>query len=72
MLNKTCLESSSYQNQIKLRLVTPSVGLGHISPLAWEHVNLTGDYNWDKLLLQALEALRPIREQKIATRFPGK
>jgi TnpA family transposase len=46
--------------------------LPHISPLAWDHVNLTGDYIWEKLLPKILTALRPLREQKIATRFPKK
>ncbi len=43
--------------------------LAHISPLAWEHVNLGGDYAWDKLLPKKPDALRPLREHKIATRF---
>ena len=21
--------------------------LAHLSPLGWEHINLTGDYHWD-------------------------
>lgn len=42
--------------------------LPHVSPLAWEHVNLTGDFNWDKLLPNG-DSLRQLREAKIASRF---
>lgn len=47
---------------------TPEHLLPHISPLAWEHVNLTGDFNWDKLLPNR-DGLRQLRETKIASRF---
>ena len=35
--------------------------LPHISPLGWEHINLTGDYNWyqDRLVEQG--KFRPLR-----------
>ncbi len=46
--------------------------LPHISPLAWDHINLIGDYVWDKLLPKNPDVLRPLREHKLATRFPGR
>ncbi len=35
--------------------------LQHLSPLGWQHVNLTGDYLWADVE-QAAEGLRPLRE----------
>ncbi|MDQ2810200.1 MAG: Tn3 family transposase [Chloroflexota bacterium] len=37
--------------------------LAHISPLSWEHINLTGDYRWDLRLISALESRRPLRDR---------
>ena len=45
--------------------------LQHVSPLAWEHINLTGDYAWEKLLPNTPNALRALRTEKIAARFQG-
>jgi hypothetical protein len=28
-------------------LLSPDM-LAHVSPLGWEHINLTGDYRWPK------------------------
>jgi TnpA family transposase len=37
--------------------------LAHLSPLGWEHVNLTGDYVWDarSSMSQNPDGLRPLR-----------
>ena len=33
----------------------------HLSPLRWEHINLTGDYIWENLLPETTNTLRPLR-----------
>jgi hypothetical protein len=39
--------------------------LQYLSPLGWEHINLTGDYQWrDKMLAQ--NRFRPLRIQNPA------
>ena len=37
--------------------------LAHLSPLGWEHVNLTGDYIWAALeqTTESRDGLRPLR-----------
>jgi hypothetical protein len=35
--------------------------LQHVSPLGWEHVNLTGDYRWHSNKRVAKDGFRPIR-----------
>jgi hypothetical protein len=37
--------------------------LAHLSPLGWEHVNLTGDYVWaaEQDVSENLDGLRPLR-----------
>jgi TnpA family transposase len=35
--------------------------LQHLSPLGWEHINLTGDYKWQKSNLVASGRFRPLR-----------
>ncbi len=39
--------------------------LAHLSPLGWEHVNLTGDYVWgvEQSLSENIDGLRPLRTQ---------
>jgi hypothetical protein len=32
-----------------------------LSPLGWEHINLTGDYVWDLRQTRTLQRLRPLR-----------
>jgi len=39
----------------------PADCLPHLSPLGWEHINLTGDYLWDLLQTTTLERLRALR-----------
>lgn len=35
--------------------------LRHLSPLGWEHINLTGDYQWNFKHIPAAGQLRPLR-----------
>lgn len=35
--------------------------LQHLSPLGWDHINLTGDYIWDAQVLDGAEQFRPLR-----------
>lgn len=35
--------------------------LAHLSPLGWEHIQLTGDYRWNYPPQEQLEQLRPLR-----------
>jgi TnpA family transposase len=40
----------------------PAFGdLAHLSPLGWEHINLTGDYHWDTLPILGPDEFRPLR-----------
>ena len=36
--------------------------LTHLSPLSWEHINLTGDYVWHANKRVAKGGLRPLRK----------
>ena len=38
-----------------------SVDLAHLSPLGWEHINLTGDYRWDTSPTLGPDEFRPLR-----------
>jgi TnpA family transposase len=35
--------------------------LAHLSPLGWEHINLTGDYHWDSSPAYGPDQFRPLR-----------
>jgi hypothetical protein len=35
--------------------------LAHLSPLGWEHINLTGDYYWDTSPTLGPDEFRPLR-----------
>ena len=35
--------------------------LAHLSPLGWEHINLTGDYRWETSPTLAPDQFRPLR-----------
>ena len=37
------------------------VDLAHLSPLGWEHINLTGDYHWETSLTLGPDQFRPLR-----------
>jgi TnpA family transposase len=43
----------------------PNSLLAHLSPLGWEHVNLTGDYVWgaEQNVSETIDGLRPLRTQ---------
>jgi hypothetical protein len=38
----------------------PAEHVKHISPIAWDHISLTGDYLWDFNQITNLEALRAL------------
>ena len=40
--------------------------LPHLSPLGWEHINLTGDYIWRQHKLVEQGKLRPLRTLDVA------
>ncbi len=42
----------------------PEEHLQHLSPLGWEHINLTGDYIWNLKSNNVFEQLRPLRVDK--------
>jgi hypothetical protein len=35
--------------------------LSHLSPMGWEHINLTGDYHWDTSPTLGPDEFRPLR-----------
>jgi hypothetical protein len=39
--------------------------LAHLSPLKWEHINLTGDYHWRRDGGLPNRKLRPLRRQPL-------
>ncbi|WP_420840350.1 Tn3 family transposase [Argonema galeatum] len=39
----------------------PEEHLKHLSPLVWEHINLTGDYVWNLKQATSFDKLRPLR-----------
>jgi TnpA family transposase len=40
--------------------------VAHVSPLAWEHIILTGEYSWNSTVKTSMQALRPLRENVYA------
>lgn len=42
------------------------VDLAHLSPLGWEHINLTGDYHWETSLTLGPDQFRPLRTRSHA------
>jgi len=43
--------------------------LAHLSPLKWEHINLTGDYHWRRDGGLRNRKLRPLRSQSLPVKF---
>ena len=43
--------------------------LRHLSPLKWEHINLTGDYLWRRDGGLRNRELRPLRSQPLPIKF---
>jgi hypothetical protein len=46
--------------------VVSDEALAHLSPLKWEHINLTGDYHWRKDAGLRNGRLRPLRSRQNA------
>ena len=48
----------------------PDQLLAHLSPLGWEHVNLTGDYIWsaERPVTESRDGFRPLRAAPDAAR----
>lgn len=44
----------------KTQVIDPAL-LQHVSPLGWEHINLTGDYTWSTNKRVAMGGFRPLR-----------
>ncbi len=44
--------------------IIPDEYLQHLSPMGWEHINLTGDYIWNLKSRSSLDNLRPLRTKK--------
>ena len=42
----------------------PDALLGHLAPLGWQHINLTGDYLWNSPPLQS-DGFRPLRQANV-------
>ncbi len=38
--------------------------LAHLSPLDWEHINLTGDYRWETSPSLGPDQFRPLRTRR--------
>ena len=45
----------------------PSEVLKHVSPLSWEHINLTGTYAWGEQPV-LVDGFRPLRPPKTLAR----
>jgi hypothetical protein len=58
------IRDRSYENQRHrasgLNLLVAAI-LAHLSPLGWEHINLTGDYRWDTSPTLGPDEFRPLR-----------
>ncbi|WP_442949846.1 Tn3 family transposase, partial [Nostoc sp.] len=46
-------------------VIIPEEYLQHLSPMGWEHINLTGDYIWNLKSASSIDNLRPLRRKKI-------
>lgn len=45
-------------------VIIPEEYLQHLSPMGWEHINLTGDYIWNLKSASSIDNLRPLRRKK--------
>ncbi len=66
--NTVYLERAA-DNMAKLRTFDPT-HLAHVSPLSWEHINLTGDYTWHTNRRVAKGGFRPLRNRPAASNRP--
>src|SRR6202166_5057930 len=49
-------------DHLRIQGYHPASGdLAHLSPLGWEHINLTGDYRWDTSPTLGPDEFRPLR-----------
>ena len=48
-------------NALRERGTVNDALLGHIAPLGWNHIGLTGDYNWHANKRVAKGGFRPLR-----------
>jgi hypothetical protein len=48
-------------NALRERGAVNDALLGHIAPLGWNHIGLTGDYNWHANKRVAKGGFRPLR-----------
>jgi TnpA family transposase len=46
----------------------PPECMPHLSPLGWEHINMTGDYLWSLQRVTTLEKLRPLRRHRLLSK----
>jgi NAD(P)-dependent dehydrogenase (short-subunit alcohol dehydrogenase family) len=67
-VNQTIKEIQSKYPDAILQSVVADLGteiddnlLQHLSPLGWEHINLTGDYTWQQNTYVERGAFRPLR-----------
>ena len=60
--NTVYLERATEQ-MAKSRQFDPAL-FQHVSPLGWEHINLTGDYTWHTNKRVAKGAFRPLRSPR--------
>ena len=45
-------------------VIIPDEYLQHLSPMGWEHINLTGDYIWNLNSVSSIDNLRSLRMKK--------
>ena len=69
LCNTTYLEAAKRYLNGSGRSVPPDL-LQHISPLGWQHINLTGDYLWTDPA-GATAKLRPLRQRASGSAPPG-
>ena len=51
-------------DQLKKQGIVPEpTDLTHLSPLGWEHINLTGDYHWEVEQAIGPDQFRPLRNR---------
>ncbi len=53
----------------KTQSIDPAL-LQHVSPLGWEHINLTGDYTWHTNKRVARGGFRPLRTPRVPSSGP--
>jgi hypothetical protein len=59
----------TYEKLLERSFIIDQGLLAHLSPLKWEHINLTGDYHWRRDGGLRNRKLRPLRSQPLSTGF---